>query len=360
MENYLARCIASVVGQSYGNLDIILIDDGSTEGSADICAEWARRDKRITYIRQDNAGLGAARNSGMRAAKSEYITFLDADDWFEPAFVEKIIGAMLNTGGDIGMCDIYYVDSASMSRQAVRLRFGKHVVSSRDDKSIVNKSRLFAWGKIYKRVLLDKCNFSFPDITFEDICIPLLVARADNICYVPEPLFSYFRNRPGSLSNDYNKIDDICKGLQLLYDKLNEFGMYKEYLLEYKKIMLGQLRFACRKWGALKNEAVTSALLRLEEFVGKTFLELANLTRKKYFAFGDQPLASALDKALPYAEQVVADISNADRVVAFDFDRPRIPRGTARQIIIPAVAQDAKDQVTLEFNIAELIMENLQ
>ena len=128
---------------------------------------------------------------------------------------------------------------------------------------------------------------------------------------------------------------------------------------EYKKIALGQLRFACRKWGTLKDEGVRGALLRLEEFVGKIFIELANLTRKKYFAFGDRTLASSLDKALPYAEQAVADMSNADGIVAFDIDRPRIPRGTARQIIITAVSQGTEDKMTIEFNIAELIMERL-
>jgi len=348
-ESYLDRCIASVIGQSYKDIDIILVDDGSTDGSAVICHEWGKKDKRIAYIYQENAGLGAARNTGIKAAKTEYITFLDADDWLESAFIEKIISAMLDTKSDIGMCDIYYVSSTTMLRDIVKIRFNKTLVSSSDDRSIITKSRLFAWGKIYKKSLFADFDIAYPHFTYEDIITPLLVACSNQVAYIPEPLINYLRGRQGSLSNDSKNIGDIAKGLHLLHKKFQELGIYEKYKLEYKKIALGQFRFACRKWGEL-NE--------FENAISDTIPELKEISKKKYFAYGKIP-AGALDKALPYAWQVVDDISNADCIVAFDSDSSLIPQSTVQRIIIRDIAQVSEDKVTTEYNIADLVMELL-
>jgi len=342
-ESYLDRCIASVIEQSYKNIDIILVNDGSTDGSAEKCREWEKKDNRIAYIYQENAGLGLARNTGVKAAKTEYISFLDADDWFEPAFVEKIINAMLDTKSDIGMCDIYYVNSATMLRECVKIRFDKTTVSSREDKSVITKSRLFAWGKIYKKSLF--ADIEYPKFTFEDIITPILIACSNQIAYVPEPLINYLRGRQGSLSNDSNNSGDIAKGLHLLHNRFKGLDLYEEY----KKIALGQFRFACRKWGVM-NE--------LENSISDTVPELKEISKKKFLAFGKMP-TSALDKALPYAWQVVDDISNADCVVAFESDSSLIPQSVTQRIIIPDVEQVSEDKVTVEFNIAELIIEFL-
>jgi len=348
-ESYLDRCIASVTGQSYKDIDIILVDDGSTDGSAAKCREWEKRDKRIAYIYQDNSGLGSARNAGIKATKTEYVAFLDADDWLESAFIGKIIHAMLGTKSDIGMCDIYYVDSMTMLRNLVKIRFRKTLVSVREDSTTINKSRLFAWGKIYKKSLFADFDIAYPQFTFEDIITPLLIVCSNQVAYINEPLINYFRSRHGSLSNDSQNICDMARGLHLLHEKFHEFGIYEKYKLEYKKIALGQFRFACRKWGVM-NE--------LENSISETFPELKEISKKKYFAFGKIP-ADALDKALPYAWQLADDISNADCIVAFDSDSPLIPQNATQRIIIPAIAQISEDKATAEFNIAELVMEFL-
>jgi len=347
-ESYLDRCIASVIGQSYKNLDIILVDDGSTDGSVAKCREWEEKDKRIAYIHQNNAGPGTARNTGIKAANTEYITFLDTDDWFESNFIEKILCAMLDTESDIGICDIYYVDSATMQRNLVKIRFNKTLVSVHEDSTIINKSRLFTWGKIYKKSLFIDFNANYPT-AYEDTITPLLIARSNQVAYIPEPLINYFRNRQGSLSNDSKNIGDIAKGLHLLHKKFHELGIYEKYKLEYKKIALGQFRFACRKWGEMDE---------LENSISDTVPELKEISKKKYFAFGKMP-TDALDKALPYSRQAVDDISNADCIVAFESDSSLIPQSATQRIIISDIAQILEDKETIEFNVAESVMEFL-
>jgi glycosyltransferase involved in cell wall biosynthesis len=354
-EEFLERCIESVAQQSYGNLEIILVDDGSTDGSTAICREWEKKDKRVVYIRQKNAGDCAARNTGISAANAEYITFLDADDWFESEFIENVIADMIENRCDIGLCDMYYVDSKTMSREVVELRFDSPVVSCHEDKSVMNKSRLFAWGKIFKKELLD----AFPTIAvYGDSCyIPIVIASANRISYTPKPLINYYRNRFESISNDFEKIGGISESLRLLFDRLHELGKYDEYAAEYKKIALGLLRIACRKWG--ENVAATDLLRDIECVIVELIPELGGISARKYFAFGSQILALALHKALPYARQVVLDIDSADGIVVFEDDLPLISGAVKQIITVPSVMKNLEKSTSNEFNIAEVIMEKL-
>ncbi|MCL2051432.1 MAG: glycosyltransferase family 2 protein [Lachnospiraceae bacterium] len=342
MEAYLLRCFHSLSEQTYPHLDIILVDDGSTDNSALMCQEFAKNDTRVTYIWQKNQGLGAARNTGIKEAKAKYITFLDADDWFEPAFIEKTLGAMAKFGCEIGLCDIYYVESESYKRTEVKIRFDQTVKSCQDDKTTLNKSRLFAWGKIYEKNLLDRIQFSFPHITYEDILIPLLILNAKQIAYVAEPLINYLRHRAGSLSNVEKNITDIGKGLTLLFNELNKSGMYVDYKGEFAKIAIGQLRFASRKWKGSTDELAKTIAFLLPELKG--------LPEKVFYADngGVAPSAlasSALDKALPYGHQVVNDIKKADFLIDISEELKSLAK--------------SDDSETDLFNLAELMMEKI-
>ncbi|MDR1571351.1 MAG: glycosyltransferase [Clostridiales Family XIII bacterium] len=361
MEKYLGRCLESVIAQSHKNLEIILVDDGSSDGSADICRRFAEKDGRITYFYQTNRGLGAARNMGIDMSGCRYIAFLDSDDCYGEHFVERVLGSMLDDRADIGLCDINYVDCVTGAVRPVRLRFKKSPVACSEDKSVVNKSRLFAWGKIFTRELIDRCDFRFPDITYEDSVIPILVANAKRVSYVSEPLMYYFRNRADSMSNDGGKADDILMGLQILHSRLIDLGLRQPYALEYKKIVLGQLRFACRRWGRSENGQVRASLSRLERYAAETFPELADVSRKTYYPHNSDTLRLALDNSLPRGEQLTCDIEAADCIVAFEDE---IPDGYGHKRLI-AVPKDGPgrrpgdDIVSVSFDLAELIMERL-
>ena len=97
---YLEKCIASIVGQTYTNLEIILIDDGSTDNSSQICDAWAERDSRIRVIHQKNSGVAAVRNKGLQAATGEYIGFVDSDDWITDTMYQDMMDGILLTNAD--------------------------------------------------------------------------------------------------------------------------------------------------------------------------------------------------------------------------------------------------------------------
>ncbi|MDR1687128.1 MAG: glycosyltransferase [Clostridiales bacterium] len=335
VEKYLRHCIGSVIGQTYTNIEVILLNDGSTDGSEKICLEYANLDKRIKYYFHENRGLGLTRNRGIELSTGEYITFLDSDDWFDLNFAEEVLKDMTEANAEIGLCDIRYTDETRGNTHTVKLRFLKNIVSFQEDKSVVNKCRLFAWGKIFKKSLFTDFGIEFPNFAYEDICTPLLTIRAEKISYTPKALINYVENRVDSLSNASKNILDLGKGLKWLKERLQNDNLYSDFKIEYKKIALAQLRFAARRFGHLQDEKTHRDLQTLAGIVEELLPQLNGLTGRKYYVPDDSPILKlALDRCLPYENQIVnkpgADISS---------------------IMI--------DEAVLKYNMAELIMEVL-
>lgn len=118
VEKYLDRCVESIVNQTYSNLEIILVDDGSPDGCPAMCDAWAEKDSRIRVIHKTNGGLSDARNAGMSVATGEYISFIDSDDWIAPQFYEKLMEAIKRHGSDIAACSVEMVwEDGSPSRK---------------------------------------------------------------------------------------------------------------------------------------------------------------------------------------------------------------------------------------------------
>lgn len=109
-EQTLRKCLYSVIRQSYNNLEVILIDDGSTDGSAKIYEEFRLKDKRIKILKQDNAGVAKARNNGVEAATGEYICFVDSDDWVEPDYCTVLYNLLKEENADIAIIEALYED----------------------------------------------------------------------------------------------------------------------------------------------------------------------------------------------------------------------------------------------------------
>lgn len=129
VEKYLPRCIDSILAQTFGDFELILIDDGSPDGCGRICDEYAQKDKRIVAIHQKNMGVSAARNAGLDIARGRYIGFVDSDDWIEPQMYEAMMDAIRENGADMAVCGVRYADEDGKFTRADRLSEG---VYSRD------------------------------------------------------------------------------------------------------------------------------------------------------------------------------------------------------------------------------------
>jgi CDP-glycerol glycerophosphotransferase len=199
MERYLAECLDSALASTFTDLEVVAVDDGSTDGSPRILAEAAARDPRVRVVRQDNAGLGAARNTGVRHARGELITFLDSDDTVPPDAYRVLVETLRTSGSDfvVGALEKQVGRDYRVPVWLVRLhrcrRTGLHI----DDLPEMLPN-IFAVNKVYRRAFWDRAGITFPvGVSYEDH-VPLTTAflTADAFDVVPDVVYRW-RTRDG-------------------------------------------------------------------------------------------------------------------------------------------------------------------
>lgn len=154
VQNFLSKCIDSVLCQSFTDFEVILIDDGSTDGSEKICDEYKAKDQRVKVIHQQNAGVSNARNSGIRLAEGSYITFIDGDDWIEKDTYEILMADLLLTGCDIAVGS--YVKEYEDKKRTFSSQRNKLILEQEDAIKEMLKKSLYSWelcDKVYKKFL---------------------------------------------------------------------------------------------------------------------------------------------------------------------------------------------------------------
>lgn len=201
VEKYLPQCLDSVITQTYRDLEIILVDDGSTDNSGTICDEYARKDERLKVYHTANHGLSAARNYGLDRAKGEYIAFLDSDDWFAQNAIQSFLTTAQETNADIVACRFYqeYVGLTTENPGPLEpfIALGDEVLSSLVLERRVNNT---AWNKFYRASLFETVRFP-EGIIFEDIATTWRIfSNCEKLAYIPSCLIHY-RKRENSLSN---------------------------------------------------------------------------------------------------------------------------------------------------------------
>ena len=257
VENYLRECLDSITNQTLKNMEIICIDDGSSDNSPNILKEYSKKDKRIKIITKKNGGQATARNLGIKEAKGEYITFVDSDDFIEPTMMEKLYTKAKDNNLDIAMCKI-----ATYNNQTEEIKdnvwyymlgvfrdFEKDIFNHKDTKEFTCNIAVTPYNKIYKTTLLKENNILFPEgLIFEDEKFFYdTYLRANKVSIVDEFLYYYRINRKGSTvdiekENDYTDIIEISKQIRETFRKTNNYEDYK-FLLNNRLIHLQLARF---------------------------------------------------------------------------------------------------------------------
>lgn len=189
---YLPRCLDSVVGQTYGNLEIILVDDGSTDGGGAICDSYAAEDGRITVIHQKNQGLSAARNTGLQYAAGEFVGFVDSDDWIEPDFYETLLKVQGKNGADIAQ--VSYREVWEKTSCVRHVKSGCY--TRREALILLEQGGLYGYvvTQLYKRQIWDDVRFPADRLPCEDArTMYKLFLRAERIACEDEPKYCYRR-----------------------------------------------------------------------------------------------------------------------------------------------------------------------
>ena len=197
---YLRQCVDSILNQSYHNVEILLIDDGSPDGCGGICDEYLKKDERIRVFHTENRGLSAARNLGLREAKGEYIGFVDSDDWIEPSMFEVLLKILEETHADIRVCDfVREPDSFAKAFQPIKAVYqGADILNALLEKQI----NYTVWNKLFRRELFD--GLRFPDgKNYEDIALMHRIMYAANRVVVIPVTGYHYRVRPDSITRNF-------------------------------------------------------------------------------------------------------------------------------------------------------------
>ena len=206
VEKYLPECIDSIVNQKYTNLEILLIDDGSTDNSGKICDEWVQKDGRIRVIHKENKGVSEARNTGIKECKGQLIGFVDADDWVEPEMYSILVDKLAESGADIVMCSFYLYLPGQKNPIAKGLL---NAESSDYDETVywlIKKNGYIPslWNKIFRRevvfqnnqtILMDR-NLSCGE---DAIWLYKALKRSQKTVCIPQVLYHY-RSREDSIT----------------------------------------------------------------------------------------------------------------------------------------------------------------
>ncbi len=240
-EKYLKKCLDRLVNQTFKNIEIILVNDGSTDNSEDIIKQYLK-DKRIIYLKKENGGQASARNLGLSKAKGEYISFIDSDDYVDLNMFEKLNEC--TSDNDIILSDYYYTKEDQDNYVKLFDGIAGNIINAD-----YWKFDTCPWNKFYKKSFLIENNFSFPEgIMYEDYAsIPTLIKYNPKLYYCNDAFVHYVQSEVSTMRSEVykKKYEDIFKATNYLYDNLIGCGYNQEleYLICFHFLYLGSLNF---------------------------------------------------------------------------------------------------------------------
>ena len=230
VEPYLDRCVQSIVDQSYRNMEIILVDDGSPDTCPAMCDSWAENDPRIHVIHKANGGLSDARNAGMAIAKGEYIAFIDSDDWIAPEMLERLAAAMERDDSDIAACTVEMVWDDGTPSRLLTAKENRILNPLEAEKALLEETFLKqpVWYKLYRRNVADGLLFPVGKYHEDVFWSYQAVGRARRVSVIDYVGYFYFQ-RPGSIMGEgysLKRLDAIeAKIQQVEYYSRNGSGL---------------------------------------------------------------------------------------------------------------------------------------
>lgn len=236
VEKFLPRCVESVQKQTYTNIEIILVDDGSPDRCAEICDAYAEKDSRIRVIHKKNGGLSDARNAGMDIARGEYFCFIDSDDYIQPTMLEHMSSAIESSGAKLALCNLMCVDekgSRVFDAQESCIQsgvFSAHELLPRFYQKL-GWYYIVAWNKLYHRSLFEDIRFPFGKIHEDEYIAAQIIWNAQTIVCLESEEYIYIYQRKGSIMNS-RKVRSHCDWLEALYQRF-EFCKEKRTLADF-------------------------------------------------------------------------------------------------------------------------------
>ena len=238
VENYLSRCVLSIIGQSYKDLEIILVNDGSSDRSLDIAKSYAAQDSRIVVLSQKNMGQACARNAGLRMATGEFVSFVDSDDWLEPNMLEQLINIIERDRSDVVQCRFQF-DNETTGKQTLYRNFDKSVLCDKakiiSDALLTRNILVAPWAKLFSRSFLaDNGLFCEEGIVNEDTLFTIKFScLAQKVSFSNDILYHAIEREGSTSRSSYQR---LCSHMVIALNKAREFYIEKGLFPKYEPI----------------------------------------------------------------------------------------------------------------------------
>lgn len=288
MEQYLKKCLESIENQTYKNIEVIIIDDGSTDLSKNICEKFlSGKYKKFKLITQKNGGVSKARNTGLSVATGEYIYFLDPDDYIHPKTIEIMIKSAIEKSADIVVTNFINVSSEKKDILYPNLNKKYSTLIAKKEDFYLQKISNHVCSKLYKSSLFIENNIIYPEgRVYEDIATTYkLIDKANIIIYIPVDVY-YYLNRSDSISHTYSKkyIDDLI----ISYLEIDEY--FKEKRTETTDYF--ELTILFTAYTRLKKSVDFNEKRNIENFIRDEFRKIIN--RIKLYQYFKAPMTIKL------------------------------------------------------------------
>lgn len=308
-EKYLCKTIESILTQTYSQIELICVDDGSIDNSLNILKKYCSCDNRIQILSQKNQYAGVARNNGKRVAKGKYIIFLDVDDLFEQDMIEKVVCRAEETNAQIIIFDAWIYSNKTRERKSTEWILNRNLVPNRDifsakdcTKNIFNITTTAAWNKLYDRNYIEELGILFQntnhinDLLFTSCAIVM----AERISIVDEKLMAYRIQNENSLQGKKKRVSDFIEAFKALFDFLNHKGIWHIYKESYAKLCFNNIVEYLHQQNSIKDfeefyDLVKDELLPLyndelidvldDKYIYDRFCHLHNDTSREYLFF---------------------------------------------------------------------------
>lgn len=285
VEQYLNTCINSIIHQTYLNIEIILVDDGSTDKSGELCDEFASKDSRVRAIHKSNGGLSDARNEGIQASNGKYLIFIDSDDVIDETLVGFLYNLIIGTRASIGVSDLLHC-------------YPEHeVIYEKANKTVIFDKEDAICELLYqKSFLVSACSKIFPREYFKDICFPIgmifedsavmykLFDQADKVAYSNAKLYGYFHRKESITTNKFTikncDILNICKEIELYFKDRN----IKLQKAADSYFIAGVLRIYLNAPNTKEFSNYVNECKSIIKFKGKTVLQDKMIRKKMKYA----------------------------------------------------------------------------
>lgn len=292
VDKYLDGCIESIVNQTYKNLEIILVDDGSTDNSPKLCDAWEKKDKRVKVIHKKNGGVSSARNVGIEHASGEYISFVDSDDFLNKDMFKIMINKIKKTNTDLCYCDIYRIElDGSISVTNFNSKF---YLTSEEMMKLMFKNRCanFAvWNKLFKTSYVKKISFEESIYVKEDaLFVFQYLDLISSVSYINIPLYNYVQQElsvlhSNSLSKYVTSLDAMMKIIEILKKKKIDEYIHEEcnfignYFKIRKRLNVEKINLDVSRFDKVINNYLDDGLLQKAKLKDK--VKILYYLRKK-------------------------------------------------------------------------------